>query len=303
MSGDQLAQALLKRCTFPGPQTEVTCAVSGGADSTALLLLALAARCAVRVVHVDHGVRPESAADARWVGELCDRLGVACEVVTLAVPAGPNLEARLREARRAALPTGALTGHTADDQAETILLNVLRGAGLTGLAGMRAESHPLLSIRRHETVSLCAAFAIVPRFDVTNTDLRFRRNAVRAELMPMIERLAERDMVEVLVRQAELIRDDDELLDLLSSSIDPSDCSALKQAPVALARRAIRAWLGGEHPPSAAAVERVLDVARGRVTAAEVGGGLRVERHAGRLSQVFPNGGLNQRGFVPIDTE
>ena len=303
MSGDGLALALLQRCTFPAPRTEVTCAVSGGPDSTALVLLGLAAQCAVRVVHVDHGVRAESASDARWVRELCDRLGVVCEVVTLEVPAGPNLEARMRAARWAALPAGSLTGHTADDQAETILLNVLRGAGLSGLAGMRVESHPLLSIRRHETVSLCASFGIVPLFDATNSDLRFRRNAVRAELVPMIERLAERDMVEVLVRQAQLIRDDDDLLDLLASSIDPHDCSALRAAPIALARRAVRSWLTDDHPPSAAAVERVLDVARGLVTATEVGRGMRVERHAGRLSQVFLKPGLNQEENGPIDTE
>ena len=125
---------LLGRCTFPVVGTPVTCAVSGGADSTALAVLAVAAGCAVTIAHVDHGLRPTSAADAAAVAQLAAQLGVPYTLHTVHVGAGPNLEARARAARYGALPADVLTGHTADDQAETMLINLLRGAATSGLA-------------------------------------------------------------------------------------------------------------------------------------------------------------------------
>jgi tRNA(Ile)-lysidine synthase len=128
---------LLARCTFPPPGTAVACAVSGGADSTALALLAVEAGCVVTIVHVDHQLRPTSADDAALVPRTAAVLGVPCTVHAVAVGDGPNLEARARAARYGVLPPDVLTGHTADDQAETVLINLLRGAAASGLAGMR----------------------------------------------------------------------------------------------------------------------------------------------------------------------
>ena len=99
---------------------------------------------------------------------------------------GPNLEARAREARLGTLPAGAATGHTMDDQAETVLVNVLRGAGADGMAGMEAgPHHPLLGLRRAETTSLCDALGLVPVVDPTNEDPAFVRNRIRHELLPL----------------------------------------------------------------------------------------------------------------------
>ena len=148
--------ALLPRCRFPAAGAEVTCAVSGGADSLALLVLAVAAGTRVTAVHVDHGLRAGSGDEADVVADAAARFGAAFRAVRVQVPRGPNLEARARAARYAALPADVLTGHTADDQAETVLLNLLRGAGLDGLAGMRSARHPLLGLRRSETRALCA---------------------------------------------------------------------------------------------------------------------------------------------------
>jgi tRNA(Ile)-lysidine synthase len=176
-----------------------------------------------------------------------------------------------------------LTGHTADDQAETVLLNLLRGAALDGLTGMGPGRHPLLRLRRAETRELCAAEGIEPIEDPSNNDLSQRRNRVRHELVPMLCAIAERDVAGVLARQADLLRDDAELLAALAAALDPTDARALAAAPVPLARRAVRAWLQNSHPPDAATVERVLDVARGRARATDVGGGRRVARSGGRL--------------------
>jgi tRNA(Ile)-lysidine synthase len=268
----------------------VTCAVSGGADSLALLVLAVRAGCRVTAVHVDHGLRPGSGGEADVVRDVAATHGASFRAERVTVAAGPNLEARARAARYAALPPDALTGHTADDQAETVLLNLLRGAGLDGLAGMDPARRPVRRLRRHETRALCAALGLQPVADPTNDDLGLRRNRVRHELLPLLDAIAERDVVPVLARQSDLARDDTAVLDELASALDPTDARGLAAAPAPLARRAVRAWLraagpGGreQHPPDAAATARVLAVARGEAVARELSGGWRVARTGGRL--------------------
>jgi tRNA(Ile)-lysidine synthase len=174
-----------------------------------------------------------------------------------------------------------------DDQAETVLLNLLRGAGLDGLAGMEpGPRHPILGLRRSETRALCEGLGLVPLRDPSNDDPRFRRNRVRHELLPLCSEVAGRDVVPVLARQAGLLRAEGDLLDSLAGGIDPSDGAALAGAPGPLARRATRRWLrdDGPYPPDLAAVERVLGVARGEATATDVAPGKRVRRSKGRLS-------------------
>ncbi|MGH9028743.1 MAG: tRNA lysidine(34) synthetase TilS, partial [Acidimicrobiales bacterium] len=277
---------LVDRCTFPPPGSELVCAVSGGADSLALLVLAVAAGCEVTAVHVDHGLREGSAREADVVADAARRYGAKFRAERVDVCPGPNLEARARDARRSVLPPGAATGHTMDDQAETVLLNVLRGAGLDGLSAMRpGPEHPLLSVRRAETAAICSGEGLVPVQDPTNGQARFARNRVRHELLPRCCDIAGRDVVPVLARQAELLSGEADLLDELASAIDPSDARALAGAPRVLARRATRRWLRhGDHPPDSGAVERVLHVAEGKVRATDVAPGTRVRRSRGVLS-------------------
>jgi tRNA(Ile)-lysidine synthase len=288
--GGELIAALLARCDFPPAGAEVTCAVSGGADSLALLVLAAEAGCRATAVHVDHGLRPGSDEEAEVVRAAADRWGAAFRGVRVAVAAGPNLEARARATRYAALPADVLTGHTADDQAETMLLNLLRGAGLDGLAGMDPRRRPLRRLRRRETRALCDMLGLEPVEDPTNLDSAFRRTRVRHELLPLLDDIAERDVVPILARQTDLARDDVALLGELAAALDPCDARALAAAPAPLARRAVRRWLrtggpGGDelHPPDGASVDRVLAVARGEAVACELPGGWRVARSRGRL--------------------
>lgn len=276
----------LARCDLPAPGTPLTCAVSGGPDSLALLVLAAAGGCRVTAVHVDHGLRPGSAAEADVVADVARRVGAQFRSEQVHVSAGPNMEERARKARWAVLPGGSATGHTMDDQAETVLLNLLRGAGTPGLAGMRhGLRHPLLGLRRRDTLAVCSAARLQPVTDPSNSDPRHLRNRVRHELLPLCGELAGRDLVPILARQAALIADDVDLLDDLAATLDPADAAALVAAPVPLARRAVRVWLRGdaEHPPSAAAVNRVLAVAAGEMTATDVEPGLHVRRRRGRL--------------------
>jgi tRNA(Ile)-lysidine synthase len=259
--------------------------VSGGADSTALLVLAVEAGCHVTAVHVDHGLRPGSGREADHVADLAERLGVPFRAERVVVEPGSNLEARARDARRAVLGPRAMTGHTADDRAETLLLQLLRGAGTTGLAAIRSgPSKPILELRRAETRALCAERGLAVLEDPSNTDPAFRRNRVRAELVPLLDAIAERDTTPLLARAAALLSDDDAYLDELASVLDPTDARAVAAAPPVLARRALRGWLALDgYAPDLATVERVLAVARGEARATDVGAGRRVARTAGVL--------------------
>jgi len=276
---------LLRRCTFPGPGTRVTCALSGGADSTALVALARDAGCVVTAHHVHHGLRESADHDADVARRTADRLGVAFELTHVELGDGPNLEARARDARRSVLGLDALTGHTADDQAETVLLALMRGTGAAGLAAIEpGHRHPILALRAWETRELCDLLGIEVADDPSNTDPRFRRNRIRHELLPLLDDIADRDVTVLLNRTAALVREDDRLLDELAATIDPTAIDELVAAPGPLAARAIRRWLERDgYPPDAAGVFRVMEVASGGSTACELAGGIRVERRGRRL--------------------
>jgi tRNA(Ile)-lysidine synthase len=280
---------LLGRCTFPPATTPVTCALSGGADSTALVALAVAAGCDVTAVHVDHRLRDNSGHDADVAQATAERLGVAFRCIRVDVGEGANLEARAREARRRALGPDALLGHTADDQAETLLLALLRGSGAAGLAAIGPGwRHPILALRRDETHALCRELGLDVATDPSNDQLRFRRNRVRHELLPLLDTIAERDVTVLLARTADLLRSDDQFLEELAAAIDPTDAATLAAAPRPVASRAVRQWLDLHgYPPDSAAVARVIEVARGSVVACELSGGRRIERHGGELV-LFP---------------
>ena len=261
----------------------IHCAVSGGADSSALLILASMTGEELIAHHVDHGLRPNSSIESDNVARLANQVGAKFRSVTLSLEEGPNLEARARSARFAALPDDVLTGHTADDQAETIILHLLRGGGPDALAGMGDEHHPIIKLRRADTESVCQIFEWKPVEDPTNEDPRFRRNRVRHEVLPLLNEVAERDVVPLLIRAGEIAGKDADLLDLQAQAIDVTDAAALVTAPIALARRSVREWLRGEHPPDLASVERVLQVARGEALGTEITGGRSVRRTNGKL--------------------
>ncbi len=202
-------------------------------------------------------------------------------------------------------PPDALTGHTADDRAATLLVNLLRGSGGDGLAAMGpAPTRPILALRRSETVALCRARGLQPVQDPTNTDRRFVRNRVRDELLPLMADIAGRDVVPLLVRTATLLADDVALADAQATGLDATDARELAAMAPPLARRVVRRWLtgvvdaGSGYPPDAATVERVLQVAAGAQRACEITGGHRVERHRQRLRIVGPGALVSPDGMT-----
>ena len=279
---------LIAHCSFPPPGSELACAVSGGPDSLTLLALAVAHGCSVTAYHVDHHLREGSDKEARLVESAAGRLGASFVGLDVVVEPGPNLEARARALRYSVLPVPVATGHTADDQAETILLNLLRGSGPVGLSGMApGTSHPLLYLRRSETVAYASSLGLGVVDDMSNRDPRFKRNRVRHELLPLLVEIAGRDVVPILCRQAKIFRGESALLEEMASEVDPTDVRELRAASRPVARRALRRWLSpnlpGGYPPDLGAIERVLRVVDLEVKAAELPGHVRVRRSAGRL--------------------
>jgi tRNA(Ile)-lysidine synthetase-like protein len=310
---DRAARAL-GACAALARGDGLAVAVSGGADSVALLhalrTLASPRGWRLEVVTVDHGMRPGSAADADFVVDHAKTLGLRAHRVTVAAaelaagrdagPEGAARAARYRTLAEVAAGVGCryvATGHTMDDQAETILLQLLRGAGPDGLGGMAVRDgwllRPLLGVRRSETRACCRALDLAWRDDPSNADQRLLRNAVRLRVLPLLEELRP-GATRTLARTAELARSERDWLDpVVTAALDSALCArplgepaapaadpaapaaaeaagevalgatALAALPVALARRVVRAACrrAGSATPAAETVERILDLA------------------------------------------
>jgi tRNA(Ile)-lysidine synthase len=282
----------------------IVLAVSGGPDSMALLrgaarLVETDARgWHLTVAHLDHALRPGSAADAAFVADAAEALALRFEslrtdVAALARVEGRSIEDAAREARYRFLehvaPEGALiaTAHTADDAAETVLLNLLRGSGLTGVRGIPTRRgrivRPLLGERRATLRALLEAAGIGYRLDPTNDDPGHLRNRVRHEVLPLLEEI--RDGAVDRIGQFSLLAADDEALltELAAAELarrTTPDGIDWHDPPVpALGRRVLRLAVG-EPAPSAERITALLEAAEGER------GGVRIELGGGRSASV-----------------
>lgn len=264
-------------------------ACSGGSDSIALLVLAHAVHPQVEAAHLDHGWRPESGEDAEFVRSLCERLGVPFHLKRLEPgPSPQGLEARGREARYAwlrqlARERGALvaTAHTLEDQAETVLMRVLEGSGVAGLAGVRSRPwliRPLLDVRKAELIDYLKGQPW--QEDPTNRDVTRPRAWIRHELLPVLRtRLPRLD--EALARLAASAAEDDSLLRRLARRFDPGDLQGLPPALAArVARRAWRALAAEGARLSRLHLEQVYGLKQGSIW---LPGGVLVEKSGGLL--------------------
>ncbi|WP_273842243.1 tRNA lysidine(34) synthetase TilS [Rubrobacter calidifluminis] len=259
--------------------------VSGGPDSVALLRALLDLGEDPAVLHVDHGLRgEESRADARFVRGLCAELGVRCEVRRLQLRGGSGVEERARRERyRLAREVSAeigmrtiVTGHTADDVAETVLLNVSRGAGLRGLGGIPPVAgrvvRPLIGCRRSEVLAYLERLGQPYRTDSTNLLPEYARNRVRLEVVPVLEELYP-GAASNIARMAALVREDLEALEEIAGSlleVRGEEVFLVREkiegAHPALRRHAVRMAYDrlrpGSPPPEARMVEDVLGLLR-----------------------------------------
>lgn len=282
------------------PSGDVAVGCSGGADS---LALALGARWAARragtgltAVVVDHGLQDGSAAVARSVAETLAGEGIDAEIVSVEVDQShpDGLEAAARHARLSALAavgSPVLLGHTLDDQAETVLLGLLRGSGIRSLAGMAAVRapfiRPLLGLRRVDTEAACREWGVEPWADPMNDDERFARVRAR-RLLPLLGESLGRDVAPALARTARLARLDADLLDdLADAAVAPGDepfVDDLAALPEALLLRVIQRWLAARSPSAGMvhvmAVARLVDHWRGQGPISVPGGTVtRVDGH------------------------
>ncbi|MCE5267083.1 MAG: tRNA lysidine(34) synthetase TilS [Planctomycetaceae bacterium] len=244
----------------------VVVALSGGSDSVALFraMVALKSGGAGRLwaAHLNHQLRPEADADERFVVELCDRLGVPCEVGRadvgrLACEAGEGIEATARHARYRFLEETAgrlgarfvATAHTADDQAETVLHRIIRGTGVRGLGGMsraRRLGHatlirPLLGVRHAELQAYLEAIGQPFLSDPSNRDRRFTRNRIRLGLLPRLQSGYNPEVVNALLRLSALAGEATEVIDRLVDELFDRSVTAADPCGTEIATEALAA--------------------------------------------------------------
>ena len=219
--------------------------LSGGPDSLALAAAAAAENKDVRCVVVDHGLQDGSAEAAERAAQTVEAFGLAAEIVRVEVAEG-NLEAAARSARYEALASyGAdvWVGHTADDQAETLLLGALRG-NPSGMAPRNGRVvRPFLGIRRADTVGACEEIGLEPWHDPMNTDPAFRRVAMRRRVLPLLSELLGGDAVPAIATTADRIAADQALIASLTDLSPTTFCAELAENAGPIRRRRLAAWL------------------------------------------------------------
>ena len=289
----------IRRYEMVQPGDLVLCAVSGGADSMALLwgMWLLKEKLGIRVeaAHFNHRLRgEESDSDAEFVRKFCDFHDIPLHLGSGNVVPGPKgLEAAAREARYAFLRSlnGTIaTAHTADDNAETVLLHLIRGSGLRGLGGVTPKSdrliRPMLDVTRAQVEEFLNENYIRHVEDSSNGSDAFLRNRLRHHVMPLL-RAENPSIAAGLSAAAQRIREDAQLLDSLAWELDRTDVTALREAPGPLRRRAIEGLLreNGFPEPSAEHIRQAEAVVFSEKPSARASfGGVTLRRSYDRLT-------------------
>jgi len=284
MHHDRLNRAAIEKAVagvFGRQAGRILVAVSGGVDSLALLVTAAeVAGGRTGVASLDHGLRAEASAEVERVRELAGSLGLPFYTESLGLLPGPGAEARARMARYAALDRIAraqgyaaiATAHTADDQAETLLMRLARGSALRGAAAIRSDRprllRPLLTIRRSETEALVAAARLEPVRDPANDDPGLFRTRIRHHVLPVLRQAAGPSVVERLARFARSAAEDEELLSSLAGQAlerlrDGAglDAVGVRALPWPIRGRVLRGWLESQGLPMSDRLLREVDSA------------------------------------------
>lgn len=316
--------------------------ISGGADSLALLDLFYRSKLPVMAAHLNHGLRPEAAADARRVKAVAETLKIPfiSEAIDAALYARQNrlsIEAAARVCRYTFLfeqaqrlgAQAVAVGHHADDQAETVLMHFLRGAGMAGLKGMRPRLlpnpwsdeipllRPLLRVPRDAILAYCAARGLEPAEDSSNRDTTLFRNRLRHETLPYLDEIVP-GIRQRLGQMADILAADEDVLNAATQTALATlqmeqgagylafDAFKLHQQPLGIRRRIFR-WAVAQLRPDIRdldfdASERALAVLGGEASAADLVLGLRAVREAGRLIVASGQADLPTRFWPQLET-
>ena len=312
MAADQLLERVVSGGLI-APPAPVVAMLSGGRDSVCMLDLAVRARDpeAVAALHVNYGLRDDSDEDERHCAELCERLGVEVTTERPQRPEGPgNLQAWARDCRyaaaaRLALPLDAtiVTGHSADDQVETILYRLASSPSRRALLGMRPQdgslARPLLGTTRAEITEYCEERGLRWREDSSNAEQTYARNRIRSGLLPELAKAHPAASANVL-RTAELLREEAEVLDaIVAAEVDGSGerpaarspSSACRAAPGAAPprRSGARRWRRRAAGAGRGTLRRAGDgAAPHRLAMLDLGGGVRAVVERGVLRAERP---------------
>jgi tRNA(Ile)-lysidine synthase len=316
-----------------GESDSVLACCSGGVDS--MVLLDLLVRAAVPLglrlgaVHVDHGIRgAASRSDARFVQRRCREIGIACHVHRLSLgPETPNLEETARKRRYEAVRSCmadhgygfAATGHTMDDQAETVIYRFIRGSGVRGLGGMEAKNpwnliRPLLGFGREQVETYAAQQGISFVEDATNHDVKLARNLIRHEIIPAMKKINPL-VVRSACRLAAIAREEGNLVEDLAAALQKASCEydwgivrayrlydlAKAQQPVTqrVVIRVLSDMLDDPRGIDASQVEGIMEVVKGEKRAHTVKRRIRAQRDSQSIT--FCRAGRGPFYELPVD--
>jgi len=266
------------------PERKVLVAVSGGPDSLALLHILHFAGISMDAAHLDHMLRPSSSKEASSVSEICKAWGVSCtfgqvDVGRFASDNKLSIEEAARECRYRFLfekadefeAQAVITGHTADDQVETILMHLLRGAGMSGLQGMSVVENikhwekeiplwrPMLGVWREEVNAYCEEHGLKPILDESNADTRYFRNLLRHEVIPQLESINPQ-VKRTFIKMSDIVGEDNRLLDQITDEVweacflhESPGCTVIDrdiflEQPLSIQRRMLRKGIQQSRP-------------------------------------------------------
>jgi tRNA(Ile)-lysidine synthase len=275
MPAEKVLSELNHTCRID-PERIVLVAVSGGPDSLALLHMLHQAGIRMHAAHLDHMLRPSSYEEASSVNAICEAWGVPFEIEhfnvgKFATDKKLSIEEAARECRYRFLfekadeleAQGVITGHTADDQVETVLMHLLRGAGMSGLEGMSVVENnrhwekdiplwrPMLGVWRKEVIGYCEEHGLKPVQDESNADTKFFRNRLRLEVIPQLESINPQ-VKHTFIKMADIVGEDNRLLDQITDEIwqacslgNSTGCTVIDrdlflEQPLSIQRRMLR---------------------------------------------------------------
>lgn len=253
------------------PEGHLNLAVSGGADSVALMCIVYHLGRTASVHHVNHGIRDASNDEAKIVQELAENFQFDFFLYETTI-GFQNMEENARQARQDFLPEDVLTAHSFEDKVETVIMNFMRGATSKGFSPMTDK--PLINITANELDSIVVYYDVSPCVDSTNFTQEHVRNRVRHELIPLMTDISGTNIAKPIIRNSQIALEESEYLDQIASKIDITQCKTAKTENIVILRRATRMWIEENisHKYSEVNITNLVSVVQGETLGTQIAG-------------------------------